>query len=133
MHMSCNAVVTTLVCILSCTCSMGCTIQVQKSTTYYTWELLACACKVHHSHVNSNCALMVLQYKCTYMYLPVKVVKDGDKEVFIKFKGIGKLNCHLPYTVNKLQEYGCTLVITMVTVTMAESLDKDNKINVQCM
>ena len=60
------------------------------------------------------------------MYIPVEVVKDGDKEVFIKFKGIGELNCHLPDTVNKLQEYGCTLVITVVTVTMAKSLNKEN-------
>lgn len=60
-----------------------------------------------------------------HVHVPVKVVKDCDKEVLVKFKGIGKLKCHLPHTVNELQEYGCTLVVTVVSVTMAQPLKND--------
>ena len=53
---------------------------------------------------------------------PVKVVKDGDQKVLIELKGIRELGCHLPHTVHKLEEDGCSLIITVVTITMAQPL-----------
>lgn len=50
------------------------------------------------------------------------MVKDGDQEVFVELKGIGELDSHLPDTVNELEEDGSPLVITVVSVSMTQSL-----------
>ena len=50
------------------------------------------------------------------------MVKYGDQEVFIELKGIGELDSHLPDTVNELEEDGSPLVITVVSVSMTQSL-----------
>ena len=50
------------------------------------------------------------------------MIQNGDQEVFIELEGIGELLCHLPDTVYELKEDGSSLVVTVVLVTMTDSL-----------
>lgn len=57
-----------------------------------------------------------------YTCLPIEMVQYSDKKMFIKLKSIRKLYSHLPHTVNELKKDGGSLIITMVTITMTQSL-----------
>lgn len=78
------------------------TATAQKKRTHvhvYTCTVSVC-CIIAHIHVHQPKTLVVM---FRYMYtVPVEVVQDSDKEVFIEFEGVRKLNCHLPHTVYKL-------------------------------
>ena len=50
------------------------------------------------------------------------MVKDGDQEELIELKGTVELFRELPHTVNKLEEDGSSLVVTVVAVTMTNPL-----------
>ena len=63
-------------------------------------------------------------------YIPVQVIQNGDQEVFIELKGIGELLCHLPDTVYELKEDGSSLIITVVLVTMTNTLHSQEKIEI---
>ena len=50
------------------------------------------------------------------------MIQYCDQEVFIEFKGVGELLCHLPDTVDELKEDGSSLIVAVVLVTMTNSL-----------
>jgi hypothetical protein len=50
------------------------------------------------------------------------MVKYCDKEVLVELTSTWKLLSDLPHTINKLEEYGCPLIITVFTITMPISL-----------
>ena len=50
------------------------------------------------------------------------MVEDGDQEMLVELKGVGKLFSHLPHTVNELDKDGRPLVVTVVLVSMSDAL-----------
>lgn len=64
------------------------------------------------------------------LYIPVQVIQNGDQEVLVELKGIGELLCHLPDTVYELKEDGSSLIVTVVLVTMTDTLHSREKIEI---
>ena len=50
--------------------------------------------------------------------------------MLVELKGIGELLCHLPDTVYELKEDGSSLIVTVVLVTMTDTLHSQEKIEI---
>ena len=58
------------------------------------------------------------------------MIQNGDQEVLVELKGIGELLCHLPDTVYELKEDRSSLIVTVVLVTMTDTLYSQEKIEI---
>lgn len=52
----------------------------------------------------------------------VEMIENGDQKIFIELKSVRKLLRDLPHTVNKLQEYGRTIRVRVVIVSVTDAL-----------
>lgn len=59
----------------------------------------------------------------------VEMIENGDEEIFIELESVRKLFRDLPHTVNKLQEYGRTIRVRVVIVSVTDALHEGQLID----